>query len=231
MRAFRVETPPMDLTSHMALDEALLDGARPRELRLRFFLWPEGGVHGASFGCCQRVREAEEASRRRYPGRGIPLVRRLTGGGVVFHDGDVTFSLIFPWPRGQAPAQIYGEIHGAARAGLASRGVHARLWEGPSRGGAECFRAPTAWDLVGEDGGKFLGGALRRRAGMGLYQGSLRPEGLGAGAGRLMRAVEDGIGLFWRVLFEPCGPGREAAELAGRLARERYGSRDWNDRR
>src|SRR6266498_3246716 len=73
---------------NMALDEALLE-AMPRLGKpvLRFYGWTEPA---ASFGYFQKFAEVERATLLR------PLVRRPTGGGIVPHDADWTYSLIVP---------------------------------------------------------------------------------------------------------------------------------------
>jgi lipoate-protein ligase A len=72
----------------MALDEALLE-AMPRLGRpvLRFYGWTEPA---ATFGYFQKYADVERATRLR------PLIRRPTGGGIVPHDADWTYSLAFP---------------------------------------------------------------------------------------------------------------------------------------
>src|SRR5215467_16299187 len=73
---------------NMAMDEALLE-AMPRWQKptLRFYGWTEPA---ASFGYFQKFSEIERATLLR------PLVRRPTGGGLVPHDADWTYSLAFP---------------------------------------------------------------------------------------------------------------------------------------
>src|SRR5580765_2159147 len=73
---------------NMTVDEALLE-AMPRLAMpvLRFYSWEEPA---ASFGYFQKYGEVERLTSLR------PLVRRPTGGGLVPHDADWTYSLIFP---------------------------------------------------------------------------------------------------------------------------------------
>ena len=73
---------------NMALDEALLE-AMPRLQApvLRFYGWTEPA---ATFGYFQKYAEVTAATRLR------PLIRRSTGGGIVPHDADWTYSAVFP---------------------------------------------------------------------------------------------------------------------------------------
>src|SRR5688572_2986507 len=106
----------------MALDEAVLDAGLPS---LRLYLWPAGGaVHGATFGYAQRWADARAAWGR----ADLPLVRRSTGGGLVVHDGDVTFSWVFPWPELSAPSLVYKDLHVAVHLGFKAAGTPTRLW-------------------------------------------------------------------------------------------------------
>jgi len=91
---------------NMALDEALLE-AMPRLGRpvLRFYGWTEPA---ATFGYFQKYADVERATLLR------PLIRRPTGGGIVPHDADWTYSLAFPpgheWHSLKAEAS-YRRVH------------------------------------------------------------------------------------------------------------------------
>ena len=91
---------------NMALDEALLEAvARLQKPVLRFYGWTEPA---ATFGYFQKYAEVERTTLLR------PLVRRPTGGGIVPHDADWTYSLVFPpgheWHSLKAEAS-YRRIH------------------------------------------------------------------------------------------------------------------------
>ena len=73
---------------NMALDEALLEAvSRLGKPVLRFYGWTEPA---ATFGYFQKYAEVERATLLR------PLIRRPTGGGIVPHDADWTYSAVFP---------------------------------------------------------------------------------------------------------------------------------------
>src|SRR5688500_16208358 len=73
---------------NMALDEALLDHAFAIGAPvLRLYSWSEPA---ATFGYSQHYRDIAEWTALR------PLIRRATGGGLVPHDADWTYSLVFP---------------------------------------------------------------------------------------------------------------------------------------
>ncbi|MBI4377444.1 MAG: lipoate--protein ligase family protein [Elusimicrobia bacterium] len=214
----------------MALDEALLDGASPDSLILRFYQWAgPATTFGYSLSFAFARKAAEEKGLA-----GAPIVRRATGGGVVFHDGDLTFSLIFPWPRLHAPSLVYKDLHRGIHLGLKAFGVRSRLWSPPNVPAGpplekQCFSRAEPMDLVDEQGRKLLGGALRRRRGMGLYQGSLRPETLACPAEDLRRGISQGLEMEWG---RPPRTGLDESWLdEARRLEPKYRSDEWNRRR
>ena len=211
----------------MALDEAVLVESPVSALVLRFYQWTG---NACTFGYSQPYAEAKAACEARG-WRDVLPVRRATGGGIVFHDGDLTFSLVFPWDRTLSPDSIYKNLHRGVHQGLKSRGVVTSLWspaKAPGGLAASCFSRPERMDLVRCDDVKMLGGALRKKGAKGLYQGSLRPEGLGRSRAELEAAVVDGIG---RELGTPATALEPAWLEAGRELELKYRSADWNERR
>lgn len=215
----RAELSPrlvLDAAGHMALDEAVLLGSPPDALVLRVYEW---SGEGCTFGYSQRYEDAKAACKA-----GVAPVRRATGGGIVFHDGDVTFSLVFPWDKTCAPETIYKNIHRGIHQALKARGTVNGMWSPKEKApgiAASCFARAEKADLVDADDKKILGGALRKKGSKGLYQGSLRvpvPEAV----------IVDGITREF---------GRPSTEIlpswleAGRALEARYRSAEWNARR
>ena len=162
-----------DYAFNMALDEALLLAA-PRLQRpvLRFYGWTEPA---ASFGYLQKYTEIAQMTSLR------PLVRRPTGGGLVPHDADWTYSLIFPpahdWYSLSA-TDSYRRVHEWIRAAFARLDVATELAlvcrkTLPGR----CFQGHERFDLL--YAGRKIAGAAQRRTRDGLLiQGSLQPQRL-----------------------------------------------------
>jgi lipoate-protein ligase A len=83
-----LQSGPGNPALNMALDEALLEStSRLGRPVLRFYGWTEPA---ATFGYFQKYADVERATHLR------PLIRRPTGGGIVPHDADWTYSLAFP---------------------------------------------------------------------------------------------------------------------------------------
>ncbi|MBI4061020.1 MAG: lipoate--protein ligase family protein [Elusimicrobia bacterium] len=216
LRSGLSRSPVLDAAGHMALDEAVLLESPPNALVLRVYEWRG---EACTFGFSQRYADAKAACKK-----GIEPVRRATGGGVVFHDGDVTFSLVFPWDRTCAPETIYKNIHRGLHRTLKVHGVANRLWSRETNAGGvamSCFARAEKADIVDAEDKKILGGALRKKGAKGLYQGSLRAD-------VPREAVIGGIAHEF---------GRPSLELrsswleAGAALEARYRSAEWNKRR
>jgi lipoyl(octanoyl) transferase len=150
----------------MAVDEWLLKTSQIPVLRV--YSWE--GAWG-SLGYFGKLAEAQAAFS------GLNWVRRWTGGGVVDHRADWTYTLVIP--RGEAladarGAESYRQIHMALAEALRGEGREARLAGGEEKTGqAACFENPVDHDLIGITGKKIAGAGQRRsRLGL-LHQGSV----------------------------------------------------------
>jgi lipoate-protein ligase A len=223
-----LESPPLDVFGQMALDEALAKSA-PAEFCLRFFRWRGDG---ATFGYAQRIAEVERALP---PELARACTRRPTGGGVVPHVDDLTFSCVFPAAGVLKPTDLYRRLHAAMLAGLRGTVADARLAESGGRGAprgpggaSQCFAEPVALDIL-TAAGKILGGAIRRYGETVLYQGSLQLPGARARAAELEPAIAAALAEEWGVRW-----ARRAAAAEGRAAAEleaKYRSAEWIRRR
>lgn len=206
----------------MALDEVLLrEVSKPT---IRIYHWESSWV---TFGYFQKFEEVQDS----FPG--IPAVRRWTGGGMVSHGEDLTFSLMIPPGEkiaSESPSALYRALHGKLAEWIRSYlPVSIDLaGAGDVKTGASCFQAPANDDLL-IGGKKVLGGALRRSRGELLYQGSLSVsdipgwDPLRVSPQRLAEAFSDSLKI--RELGAPTL--KAAQELLG----IRYGTDDWNCRR
>lgn len=219
-----IDSPALDVFGQMGLDEALAQ-AKPEAFSLRFFRW--SGV-GATFGYTQRIREVEQALP---PEAGSAYTRRPTGGGIVPHLDDLTFSCVFPAAGELRPMEIYRRLHSAILAGLRGAGLEAGLCDPdlpqPPRGagGSQCFVAPVALDILA-DGRKILGGAIRRHGETVLYQGSLQLPGARSRAVELETAIARRLAAEWTIAWERRHPDAALLAAAETLG-ARYRSPEW----
>ncbi len=93
---------------NMGLDEAILGSvAEGRSLpTLRLYGWKPAAI---SIGYFQGMRE--EIDVEACAAHGVDIVRRITGGGAVFHDCEVTYSLAIPEGHRLAPRSIQDSYH------------------------------------------------------------------------------------------------------------------------
>lgn len=237
--------PPAAGAWNMAVDELLLDSAAEGRASLRFYQWNEATL---SLGYFQRFDEREQHTA----GRCCAVVRRLTGGGAIVHDQELTYALALP--RGQASAddrdRLYSLAHRSLLAALAEKGLRAEVFcpcEQSSRREEDflCFQRRTRGDVI-LSGMKIAGSAQRRRRGAVLQHGSVLLARSSA-APELPGIVElSGVELSplqlierWQPLLaeaiglqldpQPLSPEeRRRAEL---LVGLRYGNRTWTEGR
>lgn len=227
-----VSTPPLTAFEQMAFDEQTVR-LRPRAVTLRFYHWTDGPA--VTFGYAQRLSEVERAAAiQNFTG---PRVRRPTGGGVVFHRDDLTFSLVFP--SRERPAEIYKKFHGFMLAELARTGARVSAFErslpakayAPSvnHTASACFINPVENDLLGADGRKILGGALRRFGETALYQGSLQIPGARTNP-VCKNAVIQAVRAFLAVDLKPVRADETWLQSARELARIQYQTAAWTEK-
>src|ERR1039457_5751979 len=170
MNWFLLNSGKGDAAFNMALDEALLE-AMPRLGKpvLRLYGWTEPA---ATFGYFQKFSEVERATHLR------PLIRRPTGGGLVPHDADWTYSAVFPpgheWHSLKAE-ESYRRIHDWLPQAFAKLKIETELAPCCKRSlPGQCFVGHEKSDLLWR--GKKIAGAAQRRNKLGLLiQGSVQP--------------------------------------------------------
>lgn len=156
---------------NMGLDEALLE-RQDAPLTLRLYTWSPNTL---SLGYFQRYADVPGTERV------DTVVRRITGGGAIHHQRELTFSLVAPLDcalyRGPIAAS-YARVHAILVRALAAHGVEAdlcgdRALDSDREGTGMCFHTSTPLDVVW-GGRKGIGSAQRRRAGRVLHHGSIK---------------------------------------------------------
>ena len=110
---------PHSAAMNMAIDEALLETAVVPTIR--FYRWLSPAL---SFGYFGKFSDVTIHAAER------DLIRRWTGGGIVFHGDDLTYSIVIPANDpvfDQSSIAIYEKIHRALCEGLAASGQDAEL--------------------------------------------------------------------------------------------------------
>lgn len=151
----------------MAVDEAIVqtigDSDQPI---LRFYDWSEPSI---SIGYSQRVGEVLKVELCKK--EGIPIVRRPTGGGVVFHGVDITYSLVLPKGFSSNIQDTFLWIQSNIKNGLLSLGINTVGYGKKEKASPSyCFTTPNIGDLM-EGNRKLSGLAGRRMKGKVLCQG------------------------------------------------------------
>ena len=202
--------------TNMAIDEALLEAVTIPSIR--FYRWNSPALSFGYFGKFGDV--AEYATER-------DLVRRWTGGGIVFHGDDLTYSIVIPASDpllGESSMSIYEKIHRALCNALIATGQRAVV-AGVSNASynGQCFANPVRADVM-MNGCKVAGAAHRRtRAGL-LHQGSIQRVDLG----------NDLAERFTGELAEVCHERSltpRIVERASEIAQQKYSTQNWLQRR
>lgn len=227
----------LDGPEHMALDEALLRTPGPPTIRL--YTWRRATVSLGYFQDYAAIAAGLPTT--------MPMVRRITGGGAIWHEHEFTYAVVAATGTvlPARSADCYPLLHGAIAAALARRGAHleqqtASIGDHRYRDEPRCFASPAADDLVCA-AGKVLGSAGRCRQGRMLVHGSLKlasnpwdggvVAGCGLDAGSAREALCEG-------LIRALGGEAEAGELSAaerqrwrELLDLRYGDGGWVERR
>ena len=190
------DTVPRSAAMNMALDEVLWQSAgKPL---LRFYEWDHPALSFGYFGLYTDVAPY---------GGDQEIVRRCTGGGIVFHGNDLTYALIIPSNDRRpesSPMTIYGLVHEAIQRALYESGIRAMLVakddgrrfaernptlasKNDANHGARnatstdaCFANPVSYDVMVNE--QKIAGAAQRRSRRGLLQqGSIQNVKLPAG--------------------------------------------------
>jgi len=218
------DASPSSAAMNMAIDEALLEAAVVPSVR--FYQWRSPAL---SFGYFGKFAEVASCAGER------DVVRRWTGGGIVLHGDDLTYSIVIP-ARDQAFAEpsmvIYEHIHRGLCTALNGTGERAFVV-----GGIEplpitlakqatmrastynCFAKPVRADVM-IDGRKVAGAAQRRTRWGLLQQGSIQNISIHNELAQRFAGTLS-ADCRWREITE------KLLQRARELARQKYGADSW----
>lgn len=247
-----IETGHRTAAENMAIDEAIMR-LHPQigKPTLRVYGWRPPAV---SIGYFQSLEDEINLAKCRE--LHVDYVRRITGGGAVFHDTELTYSLVISEDDKHAsiPKNIlgsYGSICGAIVKGLSHLGL-------------QCQFVPLN-DII-LNGKKISGNAQTRRGGVILQHGtiildvdvdkmfsilkvpnekirdkmissvkervtSIRHEAGSAGFPDVACAIRSGFEEQFSVHFVKEDLTHEEMALAARIQKEKFGTDEWNRRR
>jgi lipoyl(octanoyl) transferase len=229
-----IDETPHPAPLNMAIDEALLTAGGDCPL-FRAYRWLRRPVSIGYFS-------SWEQAIMKYPDREI--VRRWTGGGMVEHGDDFTYSLLFPINAGPpSNRDLYREVHTSIVQTLAANGCSAatakplplrieltpldrhdsgKLPVTSQNPVAACFERSVE-DDVEVDGVKVAGAAIRRlRIGV-ILQGSVQRISIDPGfANKLTERLAPSVE---KRMLSPV-----TTLLAERIANEKYGTESWTRR-
>lgn len=212
--------------SNMAVDEVLLRAQSRGGLpALRVYSWSSPACSIGYFQDTKKVAAKLGAAKK-----GMTVVRRITGGGLVLHGTDVTLSLALPdaWLPGDVKSS-YLKVNEALRAGFR------QMWpaldyadcktvpSGRGQGDRICFEAPACYDLL-LGGRKVVGASQRRVDGAALHQSAIF---LPADPQTVVRKIVEGFEKSWGAVFEEIPLTAEELKEAGEIERSRYASEEW----
>lgn len=193
---------------NMDIDALLLKNASALEGRplVRFYDWDRPAV---SIGY---VQNPDIIKDKKYI-----VVKRPTGGGVVYHDRDFTYTIVVPathWIARLDRIESYRVIHKAVVRAFAAFGLKGLLvdTEQPKadRATMQCFITPTKYDVLCElrNGGtaKFAGSAQRRTKHGILHQGSIILEAAKGDRKKLAEELKKALQEEFGVNFEKFKP-------------------------
>jgi lipoate-protein ligase A len=211
---------------NMALDAALLEGAPSfGKPVLRFYSWTEPA---ASFGYFQKIVEVAAMTQLR------PMVRRPTGGGLVPHDADWTYSVAIPpghaWYALNA-VDSYRRIHEWVRAGFAKLGIETELAPTCRRAQpGQCFVGHEKFDVLWQE--RKIAGAAQRRTRTGLLiQGSVQPPPIRIRRADWENALCEAVAAEYSISWQDWEITEALNHRATELAEKVYSQAAHNERR
>lgn len=220
---------------NMAIDFLLLQRwpvAGEVEPRFRHYEWR---TQAFTFGYSQQL---DFIKAQLPPGDDVrwDLCRRPTGGGLVDHREDWTYTVVVPrghpWEEVRA-TESYRMIHACLADALNAQGVRAILAEpaGPKESviPGVCFVRAEVHDVIARSGAKIAGAAQKRNKQGLLFQGSIWKPAAGAGVDwdRFGEDFENGLARAMDSAVNPV-PWPEFNEGELEALVEQYSGEEWN---
>jgi lipoyl(octanoyl) transferase len=247
-------TPDVNPYMNMAIDEALARKCADSKKGLstiRFYTWKEPSC---SIGYFQKIETAFATLKEDR----VPVVRRPTGGGIVFHGNDITFSIVKKRVHNNRLEYIslfYKQIGESILGGLNKLGFRCNLYipenavlhpesgkrnyKSRSIQHSVCSVTPAKYDIL-INGSKVAGYAARRYYDVILCQGYLdiyeiwKDRHNNSGAKMIDLLYENLVNSFEEIFGTALKSVRLTVEeeiLAQQIKEDKYSCRKWNYRK
>ena len=174
-----IRSDPLDAYMNMAIDEALYSSFCDDPLAIpvfRIYQWK-----GPSFSIGVSQNPQAELDLEKCKTENVPYVRRMTGGGIIFHDDEITYSFIVPeniYAPGRPVAESFKSLCAFLMIFYRKLGLEPCFAvDKPYNGviGASspfCFAGREKYDIV-VHGKKIGGNAQKRKHGIIFQHGSI----------------------------------------------------------
>lgn len=159
---------------NMATDFWMLEHFCSPHILFRHYDW---SMPAYSFGYSQKYEDV----LHKIENKNYTLCRRPTGGGIVEHTNDWTYTLVIPSSHSlhrTNACTVYKIIHKAIATSLNSLDIYASLTQKPTFNNPSiikgiCFSHPEIFDIINKTGQKIAGAAQKRTHKGLLIQGSI----------------------------------------------------------
>lgn len=218
---------------NMALDWFLLEKLEKNDqIKIRHYQWRTPSL---TFGYGQAFNWVQSQVSSPH----VEICRRPTGGGVVDHQNDWTYSLIIPAhkpPYTMRPLTLYNQVHSAIASALNQEGIDTHLMPCCNNIHNEkeriCFQQPSPYDVILKATNLKIAGAALKKTRQGLLiQGSINTTHLGSIDLNLFKhTFFNQLGLFFNEENQQCDWADVDFQKVKTIANE-YRSPKWNERR
>ena len=207
-------------TMNMAIDEVLFLISIDLGLNfLRFYGWDKPCI---TYGYFQNPEINKDKK--------ITYVRRLTGGGTVIHENDLTFSycghLNPPFNSTKEIYNIFGSLIMKSLSSV-SKTNHLELVKKnrPLDRHYNCFDTPVIEDILFKDK-KVYGGAIRKRKGSFLFHGTIQGS-IVKNRKEIMKTFISSANEYFSKIND-FKLSKSMIAQAKKLAKDKYNSDEWN---
>ncbi|MBU1864141.1 MAG: lipoate--protein ligase family protein [Candidatus Omnitrophica bacterium] len=222
---------------NMAFDEVLfrraLHGHQQQPVLRLYGFHPQA----VTVGACQKMKQTHPLID--YSHASSNVTRRITGGGVVFHDNNLTYSIVAHKKAHKTFLSLkesYRIIHSVIQEALHTKGLATDFFDSNESifmGTRDCFTTPVKNDLMIE-GKKIAGGAQKRSHDFLLHQGSISLEPLLPKDENYYAVFENMCEIFIQSFYSVLGVTgqrhsftQEEIEEASVLEHEKYIREEW----